>query len=85
MSVRVLSRIPTPLTAAIAALGAMAVSAAIAATPVADAKADQKADQKAGQKADAPGYPLFGAKPVEFERTGGKIVGIYVPTGSRSS
>jgi chitinase len=75
MSVRVLSRIPTPLTAAIAALGAMAVSAAIAATPVADAKADQKA----GQKADAPGYPLFGAKPVEFERTGGKIVGVYVP------
>jgi GH18 family chitinase len=29
--------------------------------------------------AEAPGYPLFGAKPVEFERTGGKVVGIYVP------
>jgi len=71
MSVRVLSRIPTPLTAAIAALGAMAASAAIAATPAADAKVDQKAE--------APGYPLFGARPVEFERTGGKIVGIYVP------
>ncbi|WP_431259580.1 glycoside hydrolase family 18 protein [Roseateles chitinivorans] len=71
MSVRVLSRIPSLLTAAIGVLGAMAASAAIAATPAADAKADQKTE--------APGYPLFGAKPVEFERTGGKIVGIYVP------
>ena len=71
MSVRVLSRIPTSLTAAIAALGAIAASAAIAATPVSDGKADKNSD--------APGYPLFGAKPVEFERTGGKIVGLYVP------
>ncbi|WP_343635868.1 glycoside hydrolase family 18 protein [Roseateles sp.] len=30
-------------------------------------------------KADAPGYALFGGKPVEFERTGGKVVGVYVP------
>jgi len=75
MSVRVLSRIPTriptPLTAAIAVLGAIAASAAIAATPV--------AEHKPGAKAEAPGYALFGAKPVEFERTGGKIVGVYVP------
>ncbi len=75
MSVRVLSRIPTriptPMTAAIAVLGAIAASAAIAATPV--------AELKPGTEAEAPGYALFGAKPVEFERTGGKIVGVYVP------
>lgn len=73
MSVRVLSRIPTriptPMTAAIAVLGALAASAAIAATPAAEP----------GAKTEAPGYALFGAKPVEFERTGGKIVGVYVP------
>ncbi len=27
----------------------------------------------------SPGYPLFGGQPVGFERTGGKIVGVYVP------
>ncbi|UXH78868.1 glycoside hydrolase family 18 protein [Roseateles amylovorans] len=27
----------------------------------------------------APGYPLFGGQPVTFERTGGKVVGVYVP------
>jgi GH18 family chitinase len=79
MSVRVLSRIPTPLTAAIAAFGAIAASAAIAATPASDPTPGAKPTAKSEAKAEAPGYALFGAKPVEFERTGGKIVGIYVP------
>ncbi|RZI62240.1 MAG: glycoside hydrolase family 18 protein [Rubrivivax sp.] len=52
MSARILSRVLTLMTVAIAASAA---------------------------QAEAPGYALFGAKPVEFERTGGKIVGIYVP------
>lgn len=79
MSARVLSCIPTPLTAAIAALGAIAASAAMAATPAAEVKPGAKAAAKSEAPAQAPGYALFGAKPVEFERTGGKIVGIYVP------
>lgn len=29
--------------------------------------------------ADVPGYPLFGGKPVEFERSANKVVGAYVP------
>lgn len=28
---------------------------------------------------NAPGYPLFGAKPIPFERSSGKVVGVYVP------
>ncbi len=79
MSARVLSCIPTPLIAAIAALGAIAASAAMAATPAAEVKPGAKAAAKSEAHAQAPGYALFGAKPVEFERTGGKIVGIYVP------
>lgn len=31
------------------------------------------------EAADAPGYPIFSGKPVVFERTGSKVVGVYVP------
>ncbi|MDH0865665.1 glycoside hydrolase family 18 protein [Mitsuaria sp. GD03876] len=67
MSVRVLSRVLTTLTAALTAAGAFAASPAPAASAA------------AATGAEAPGYALFGGKPVEFERTGGKVVGIYVP------
>ncbi len=63
MSPRVLSRVLIPLSAALIAAGAFA--AAPAPAPQA--------------KSDAPGYALFGGTPVEFERTGGKVVGVYVP------
>ncbi|MGN7875470.1 glycoside hydrolase family 18 protein [Roseateles sp. 22389] len=75
MPARVLSHLPTPLTAAIASLGAIAASAAIAATPAPGAAAGSAPDAAA----EAAGYPLFGGKPVAFERTGNKVVGIYVP------
>ncbi|OWQ83132.1 hypothetical protein CDN99_26960 [Roseateles aquatilis] len=52
--------------AGLATLGAGFAACAIAATPSPSAAEDA-------------GYALFGGKPVEFERTGGKIVGVYVP------
>jgi GH18 family chitinase len=33
----------------------------------------------AAAAAPAPPYPLFGGKPLEFERSGGKVVGVYAP------
>ena len=49
----------------LAAAGALASAPVFAATP-------------SGATASAP-YALFGGKPLEFERSGGKIVGVYVP------
>ena len=34
---------------------------------------------KAVAPAASTSYPLFGGKPLEFERSGGKIVGVYTP------
>jgi chitinase len=51
----------------LAVAGALISSPARAAAPVASAGS-----------ASAP-YPLFGAKPLEWERSGGKIVGVYTP------
>jgi len=52
---------------ALAAVAALSPLAALAAQPVAAAPA-----------ASAP-YALFGGKPLEWERSGGKIVGVYTP------
>lgn len=57
-----------PLLGLLICIGASFSSAAVAAGPV-DAVA---------ASASAP-YALFGGKPLEFERTGGKIVGVYTP------
>ncbi len=51
----------------VAAAVALPPLCAFAARPVADAPA-----------ASVP-YPLFGGKPLEWERSGGKIVGVYAP------
>lgn len=66
MSVRVLFR--TLFALAVACVAATSA----AATPTAEGKT-------AEGKIEWPGYALFSGKPVEFERTGGKIVGVYVP------
>jgi chitinase len=55
------------LVIALAAAGALLPLPAPGATPPAAAAA-----------ASAP-YALFGGKPLEFERSGGKVVGVYVP------
>ena len=51
-----------------AAAGALVSLPASAAKPAASVAAS----------ASAP-YALFGGKPLEFERSGGKIVGVYMP------
>ena len=53
---------------------ALAASGALVASP---ARAEMPAAATAAA-ASAP-YPLFGGKPLEFERSGGKIVGVYTP------
>ncbi|MBO9687726.1 MAG: glycoside hydrolase family 18 protein [Mitsuaria chitosanitabida] len=68
MSVRVLSRVAV-------ALSVLSVGAAFAA----DAPAAAAKPATTATAAETPGYPLFGGRPVEFERAGGKIVGMYVP------
>lgn len=76
MSVRVLSRVRNPLSATLTLCAAIAASAAIAATPT---PAPASAPVAEAPAAEAPGYALFGGKPVAFERTGNKVVGVYVP------
>lgn len=54
------------------------MSAATAATPPAAGSGVPVAAADAAAAVDA-GYPLFGGQPVKFERSGGKVVGVYVP------
>ena len=64
------TRLSTPAFCRRVALAAATLSPlfGFAANPVASAAA-----------ASAPPYALFGGKPLEWERSGGKIVGVYVP------
>ena len=59
-------RFVAALAAALSAMGTLASVPALAAEPV------------AVPTAQAP-YALFGGKPLEFERSGGKVVGVYTP------
>ncbi|MFL6697374.1 MAG: glycoside hydrolase family 18 protein [Vitreoscilla sp.] len=53
----------------------MALAAAVALPPL---LASAAGPAPAASPASAP-YPLFGGKPLEWERSGGKIVGVYTP------
>jgi len=68
----------TPLAATTFLRPLRATAAALIALAALPAAAGAKDAAPAAAAASAP-YPLFGGKPLEWERSGGKVVGVYTP------
>ncbi len=70
---------PPPSASCARHIGAFLAALAFAVAAQSGAVAAESASAPTGDRAIAAPYALFGGRPLEFERSGGRIVGIYTP------